>query len=140
MTQTTRTVQTTTLIVMKPTDFSLLEKEYKLLRYVLPDSFRRRLKNNSNIYGQMHNYLRDQLDYPYKTFKYDQLDNGITRWVVYVLYPRDIEPQSVTIPFLSDSRLPESKISFASLDLHLLLKLLHIMKHCCILTTTSLIF
>jgi hypothetical protein len=122
----TRTVQTTTLLVSRPVDFSLLEQKYKLVRYVLPDNFRYREHKDKSLYGKMHNALRDQLNCPYKTFKYDKLEKGITRWVVYALYPREAEVQSVTIPFLSEIPLSRSDIPFASLDLHVLLKLLHI--------------
>lgn len=122
----TRTVPTTTLIITKPTNLELLEKEYKLVRYVLPDNFRYKAKNNKTYYGQMHNALRDQLDYPYKAFKYDHLEKTSYKWVIYVIYPVSAPIKQVTIPFLDDRPLAVSEVPFATLDLHLLLKLLHI--------------
>ena len=119
-----RTVKTTTLIVEKPAGFTGLEATFKLIRYELPAELRWR--QNRNDYGQMHNSLRDQLDYPYKAFKYDRLDGGVPKWVVYVLYPRDADVQEIAIPFLKPGYLPWRAIAFSDLGLHLLLKLLHI--------------
>ena len=119
-----RTAQTTTLLVEKPALFDRLEEDFTLIRYVLPPALHWR--KNKNDYGQMHNSLRDQLDYPYRTFKYDRLDRGIPMWVVYVLYPRDETPKQLTIPFLGDSQLPFRPVSFAEVNFHLLLKLLQI--------------
>ena len=48
------------------------------------------------------------------------------KWVAYVLYPRGADPQRITIPFLTETPLPSREITFAQLNLHLLLKLLHI--------------
>src|SRR6266487_5197623 len=121
------TAQTTTLSVAKPSDIRPLAAAFKLIRYELPQDLYWRAKRNPTEYGHMHNCLRDQLDYPYKTFKYDRLDPGKTRWVVYVLYPHDVEPRPITIPFLTgEQALSQREISFADLDLHLLLKLLQI--------------
>ena len=74
MTRTTKmshTTQTTTLIVTRPADFSLLEARFRLMRYELPAVLYRR--KNKNDYGRMHNCLRDQLDYPYKVFTHDKM-------------------------------------------------------------------
>lgn len=126
----TRTAQTTTLIVTRPTDFSRLESRFKLVRYELPERFRGVAKSNKNAYGQMHNSLRDQIDFPYKTFKYDRLDGvNAYKWAIYVLYPRNEAAREITIPLLSDTPLRWSEIQFAdlaSLQFHLLLKLLQI--------------
>ncbi len=94
-----RTVKTTTLIVEKPVGFEGLEATFKLIRYELPAELRWR--QNRNDYGQMHNSLRDQLDYPYKAFKYDRLDGGVPKWVVYALYPRDVDVQEIASHFSS---------------------------------------
>src|SRR5258708_9623543 len=119
-----RTVKTTTLIVEKPTGFEGLKAKFKLIRYELPAELRWR--QNRNDYVQIHNSLRDHLDYPYKAFKYDQLDGDVPKWVVYVLYPRDADVQEIAIPFLKPGYLPWRAIAFSDLGLHLLLKLLHI--------------
>jgi hypothetical protein len=116
-------VQTTTLLITRPPDFHLLADRFKLIRYELPRHLR--FRRNKNDYGQMHNCLRDRLDYPYRTFKFDRLD-GELKWVVYVLYPLDSEPVPVTIPFLSDTPLPKREITFEQLEFHILLKLLQI--------------
>lgn len=125
-TKTSHTTQTTTLIVTLPADFSQLEASFRLIRYELPAAVLRR-RNNKNDYGRMHNCLRDQLNYPYRVFTHDKLDGKDTnKWVAYVLYPLGTDPQRITIPFLTDTPLPWRDITFAQLDLHLLLKLLHI--------------
>jgi hypothetical protein len=119
-----QTVQTTTLQVTKPLDFHLLEATFKLIRYELPPNLR--FRNNRNDYGQMHNCLRDRLNYAYRTFKFDRLDNNIPKWVVYALYPHEAPPQPITIPFLIEKPLPQKVIRFDQLDFHVLLKLLQI--------------
>lgn len=118
-----RIAQTTTLVVTPPTAYASLEARFKLLRYELPPKLR--WSKNPADYGRMQNSLRDQIAFPYKTFKYDRLD-GAPKWVVYVLAPRESQPQSLTLAFLSDAPLPWREIAFAQLDLHLLLKLLQI--------------
>jgi hypothetical protein len=119
-----QSVQTTTLQVTKPLDFHLLEANFKLIRYELPPSLL--FRKNKNDYGQMHNCLRDRLNYTYRTFKFDRLDGNIPKWVVYVLYPREATPQAITIPFLTEKPLPQKVIHFDQLDFHVLLKLLQI--------------
>ncbi|GCE20913.1 hypothetical protein [Dictyobacter kobayashii] len=123
-----RPTSTTTLIVTKPTDFSLLEAHYQLIRYILPKDLRYRAKHDKNTYGRMHNCLRDQLNCPYKTFMYDTID-GSQKWVVYALYSRPVKPGTlidVKLPFVSDIALEKREISFRELELHNLLKLLQI--------------
>jgi len=120
-----RTTPTTTLVVTKPADFSLLEANYKLIRYILPRDLRRRAKYNRNVYGQMHNCLRDQLDCPYKAFMYEQIGDT-KKWVVYALYLRQEEPADIKITFVSDIVLEKEEISFKSIKMHILLKLLQI--------------
>lgn len=119
------TTATTTLIVGTPVDVRHLEARYKLIRYELPKKLYWLADKNHHTYGQMHNSLRDQLDYPYKTFKYDQLD-GTKKWVVYALYPRHVDPVTLQLAFLSDEPLPTSEIALDQLDLQLLLQLLQI--------------
>lgn len=118
-----RTVRTTTFVVRQPVDYARLEEHFKLVRYELPE--RLRWSKNNNDYGQMHNSLRDQIDFPYKTYKYDRLD-GKPKWVVYVLYPHEATIQPITISFLSAAPLPFRQVSFADPELHILLKLLQI--------------
>jgi hypothetical protein len=121
----TRTTPTTTLIVSRPTDFSQLEAHYQLIRYELPRELRWVAKRDRNAFGRMHNILRDQLDCSYKTYTHDRLD-GVEKWVVYALYRRYETPATITLPFVSDAPLRQSKVPFDCLDLHLLLKLLQI--------------
>lgn len=118
-------VRTTTLQITKPQSFHLLEKDFQLIRYELPANLR--FRNNNIIYGQIHNCLRDRLNYTYRTFMFDRLDSNFYKWVVYVLYPRQVIPQAITIPFLTgDIPLPQGPITFEQLDFHVLLKLLQI--------------
>src|SRR5579884_4496651 len=121
----TSTTATTTLIIDTPVDVRHLEARYKLMRYELPKKLYRLADKNRHAYGQLHNSLRDQLDYPYKTYKYDQLD-GVRKWVVYILYPRHADPVTLQIAFLSDEPLPVSEIALDQLDLELLLQLLQV--------------
>ena len=120
-----RTTPTTTLVVTKLTDFSLLEANYKLIRYILPSDLRYRAKRNKNVYGQMHNCLRDQLNCPYKAFMYEQIGDT-KKWVVYALYLRQEEPADIKITFVSDIVLEKEEVPFERLKLHILLKLLQI--------------
>ncbi len=119
------TMPTTTLIVSTPIDVRRLEARYKLIRYELPQKLHRLTKRNRHAYGQMQNSLRDQLDGPYKTFKYDRLDEA-EKWVVYALYPRHAAPITLQMPFLSDAPLLASEIALDQLDAHLLLQLLQV--------------
>jgi hypothetical protein len=121
----TRTTPTTTLVVSSPTDFSRLEAHYRLIRYELPRELRWVAKRDRNAFGRMHNILRDQLDCPYKTYTHDRLDD-VEKWVVYALYRRNETPSTITLPFLSNTSLRQSEVSFDRLELHLLLKLLQI--------------
>ena len=121
-----RTAPTTTLRITKPKDYSSLQKAFQLIRYEIPQDLRWRLKNASYLYGQIHNLLRDQLDCPYKTYMYDQIDNGITKWVVYALYLPNATPAVLNMPLSSNSSLLPQEISFKQLPLHILLKLLQI--------------
>jgi hypothetical protein len=123
----TRTTPTTTLIVSRPTDFRALEARYKLVRYELPMDLQWMAKKNRTIYGQMHNSLRDQLDCPYKIFTHDRRDGAeVDKWVVYALYRHNETPTTINISFLPHAPVHASPITFDSLDLHLLLKLLQI--------------
>lgn len=119
----THTVRTTTVVMEQPQDYRSLDARFRLVRYVLPDTLRR--PNNPTNYGQMQNALRDQIDAPYKSFKYDRL-NGPLQWAVYVLFPPDGPLPDVVLPWLSAIPLPKQQITFAVVPLHLLLKLLHI--------------
>jgi hypothetical protein len=123
------TTPTTTLLINTPIDVRRLEARYKLIRYELPTKFYQLVKRSRHAYGQMHNKLRDQLNCPYKTFKYDRLD-GMQKWVVYALYPRHAMPVTLEMSFLSDIPLPASEIALDQLDPQLLLQLLQI-AHCC---------
>jgi hypothetical protein len=119
------TTPTTTLLINTPIDVRRLEARYRLMRYELPKKFYRLAERSRHAYGQMQNSLRDQLNCPYKTFKYDRLD-GTKKWVVYALYPRHATPAILQMDFLSDISLPASEIALDQLDSQLLLQLLQV--------------
>ena len=122
---TQQTVVTTTLEIERPQQYALLEERFRLVRYVLPDALRYR--QNRTDYGRLHNTIRDQIDYPYKSFQYDELDGKKNkRWVVYVLYPRMATVGEVTLNWFADTPLPWREVPFSDVPLHLLLKLLQI--------------
>lgn len=120
-----QTVETTTLEIEHPEHYALLEERFRLVRYVLPDALRYR--RNPTDFGRVHNTIRDQIDYPYKSFKYDELDGQKNkRWVVYVLYPRKAQVREVKLNWFADTPLPWREVLFSDVPLHLLLKLLQI--------------
>ncbi len=128
---TAQTVQTTTLLVSRPADFPLLDASFTLVRYVFPPFLRsksedeRNKTSRANLYAQVHNSLRSQLDYPYRTFMYDRID-GPPRWVVYVLAPRGEVPKTLRLGFQPGPPLEPQPISFSAIEFHVLLKLLQI--------------
>ena len=81
--------------------------------------------SRANLYAQVHNSLRSQLDYPYRTFMYDRID-GPPRWVVYVLAPRGEVPKTLRLGFQPGPPLEPQPISFSAIEFHVLLKLLQI--------------
>ncbi len=120
-----QTVETTTLVIEHPQHYALLEERFRLVRYVLPDALRYR--RNPTDFGRVHNTIRDQIDYPYKSFRYDELDGKKNKkWVVYVLYPRKAPVGEVRLSWFSDTPLPWREVPFSDVPLHLLLKLLQI--------------
>ena len=121
-----RTVPTTTLIVVKPTNYSALDEAFQLVRYELPKELRWKVKNAPSLYGQMHNALRDQLNCPYRTYMYDKIDANVVKWVVYAVYLPHVTPVTLKFPFSSSGPLSPKKIAFQQLPLHILLKLLQI--------------
>lgn len=120
-----QTVETTTLVIEHPRRYALLEERFRLVRYVLPDALRYR--RNPTDFGRLHNTIRDQIDHPYKSFQYDELDGKKNKkWVVYVLYPRKAPVGDVTLGWLADTPLPWREVPVGDVPLHLLLKLLQI--------------
>lgn len=119
MSSKTRTLNTTTLIVEKPQDYSKLENKYKLVRYLVSPDFH----SKPNKYQRLHVELKAQLRVPYRHYYYDTLD-GPPNVVVYALYPIDEEPIDVVLMFISDEQLEKRAISFADLRLDNLIKLL----------------
>ena len=110
---TQQTVVTTTLEIERPQQYALLEERFRLVRYVLPDALRYR--QNRTDYGRLHNTIRDQIDYPYKSFQYDELDGKKNkRWVVYVLYPRMATVGEVTLNWFADTPFPGGKYRLAT--------------------------
>jgi len=126
-----QTVQTTTLLVSRPTDFPQLEANYTLVRYVLPAALRskgqdeRHKGSRANMYAQVHNSLRGQLDYPYKTYMFDRID-GPYRWAVYALVLRSEEPKALRLGFHPGPPIAPQPIPFTKIEFHVLLKLLQI--------------
>ncbi len=120
-----QTVTTTTLMIDQPQNYDLLEEQYWLVRYVIPDPLRYR--KNPTDFGRVYNTIRDQIDYPYKSFQHDELDGKKNKkWAVYILYPREAPVRDLTLPWFQDTPLPRRDIHFSDLPLHVLLKLLQI--------------
>jgi hypothetical protein len=113
-------MNTTTLIVDKPNDYSILEAQYQLIRYLVPSS---EFYSQQDNYQKLHVELKSQLKVPYRHYYYDTLD-GPPNVVVYALYPIDEEPIDVVLTFISDEQLEKRAISFADLRLDNLIKLL----------------
>lgn len=124
----TRMTPTTTLLITKPTDFAILEAAYQLVRYELPDDLRwkfRSAKNPSDMWARMQNSFQVQIRFPYRVFTHDKLNEGAYhKWVIYVLTPRHIPPQTITLPFGSDEALPCKAMAFTNLAFHMVIKLL----------------
>ncbi|GHO65583.1 hypothetical protein KSC_044750 [Ktedonobacter sp. SOSP1-52] len=125
-----RTTTTTTLLITKPTDFTLLEAKYQLLRYELPDDLRWKFKNAkkpSEMWASMQNSLQAQINSPYRVFTHDRLDGrAYHKWVIYVLAPRHTSPQPITLPLWSNGALPYKPIKFTNLAFHMVIKLLQV--------------
>lgn len=118
-------VTTTTLVVECPPDYAILEARYRLVRYVIPDQVRSR--KNPTDFGRVYNTLRDQIDFPYKSFMHDQLDGPkYYRWAFYVLYPREEPVKEVSLPWFPNAPVTWREIRFGDLPFHVLLKLLQI--------------
>ena len=117
------TAKTTTLVVDRPQNYALLEARFRLVRYLIPDALRHR--GNPTDFGHVHNTVRDQLDYPYRSFQHDKLDGAKNeKWAIYVLYPREAEISELVLSWFRDEPLPRREIAFSDLPLHVLLKLL----------------
>lgn len=117
------TTKTTTLVVEQPQDYALLEERFRLVRYLIPNALRYR---NANDFGRIHNTIRDQLDYPYRSFQHDKLDGEKNeKWAIYVLYPREEKVGELVLNWYQPGTpLPRREIAFSDLPLHVLLKLL----------------
>jgi hypothetical protein len=119
------TVTTTTLVIDQPQSYDILEARYRLVRYVIPDQLLYRKVRTD--FGRVYNTIRDQIDYPYKSFQHDELDGKRNKkWVVYILYPREAPVRDLLLPWFQDTPLPRRDIHFSDLPLHVLLKLLQI--------------
>lgn len=116
----TANVRTTTISVTKPVNFGRLESEFKLVRYVVPD--RLRTSTSGKTFERIHAQLKEQLDYPYKSYKYDKVD-GPERWAIYVLYPNSADPLIVKA---DDVPMDRQVVGFDTPEFHLLLKLLQV--------------
>ncbi|MBE7512427.1 MAG: hypothetical protein HS103_06390 [Anaerolineales bacterium] len=103
----------------KPDAFTVLDSEFKLVRYVIPDRLNKR---DWKTFQRIHAQLKEQLDFPYKSYQYDKLD-GSERWAVYVLYPKSVTPIVLTV---ENTEMDSRTVSFGEPELHLLLKLLQV--------------
>lgn len=118
------TARTTTIRIAPPLDFKRLEERYQLVRYVLPEPML--YSKDSNKYSRLHNLLKEQIDAPYRSFTYDNLD-GARRWAVYVLYPRQKEnAEGFPVIQFEGSNLPSREVKFNEPKLHVLIKLLQV--------------
>lgn len=117
------TVLTTTLLVERPQDYANLEQRFQIVRYTIPD--RLLYRKNPTDFGRVHNSIRDQIDYPYKSFQHDTLD-GHKKWALYVLYPCEAPVNEVVLNWFEDTPLPHRVLAFSDLPMHILLKLLQI--------------
>ncbi len=122
---TSREVATTRLRIERPTDFTLVEREYQLVRYTLPDELFYSAHNSSQVFGRVQNALRDQLSCAYKSYQYDTLD-GPRRWAVYALYPRNVEPEAVVLSWPKSVTLPHRSIACGEAPFHIQVKLFQI--------------
>jgi hypothetical protein len=118
-----QTVPTTTLVVERPANYTLLEEKFRLVRYVIPDTLLYR--KNPTDFGRVHNTLRKDINYPYKSFTYDRFE-GPRKWAVYVLYPREAKISELTFPWFNNTPLTWQEVAFSQVLLHLLVKLLQI--------------
>lgn len=117
------TAKTTTLVIEHPQDYALLEERFRLVRYLIPKALR---SQNAADFGRVHNAIRDQIEFPYRSFQYDTLDGVLNKqWAVYVLYPREAEVSELVLTwYRPNTPLPRREIAFSDLPLHVLLKLL----------------
>lgn len=120
-----RTITTTTLVFEQPLDYSQIEKQYRIERYIIPNNLQ--YNQNPKTYGRVHNAFRDQINYPYRSYMHDKIDGEKNKkWVFYVLYPKDVEAVEVSLPWAQDTPLSKKGIAFKDLPLHMFLKLLQI--------------
>ncbi|HLG75462.1 MAG TPA: hypothetical protein VFA09_19870 [Ktedonobacteraceae bacterium] len=117
------TAKTTTLVIERPQNYALLEERFRLVRYLIPKALR---SQNAADFGRVHNAIRDQIKFPYRSFQYDTLDGALNKqWAVYVLYPREAEVSELVLTWYQPrTPLPRREIAFSDLPLHVLLKLL----------------
>ncbi len=123
-----RTFSTTTIVIDPITDYSLLEKKFRLIRYLIPGNLKFVYKKNLSIlFGRIHNAFRDQVGAPYRSYTFDKLDgdNNI-QWAFYVMYPRQDEIFPVSLPWYQNEELKRREIRFHEPPRHVLIKLLQI--------------
>lgn len=115
------TFATSTFYITKPESYEQLEQQYTLIRYLIPPAFSE--KSKKERYKLLHIELRGQLSVPYRTYDYDELD-GAYRHVIYALYPKNTDPTSITLSFLSNEVLTYTSIGFHQISTFNLIKLL----------------
>lgn len=121
-----KVMRTTTLEIEKPLDFTILEREFRLVYYCLPASYVKAPKR-SRKYEKLHVQLKNQLHQPYKTFDYALLEEG-TIPVVYVLYRRNekeyLDEKPIELTWSSRDKMQPIDIGFDRIPFHILIKLL----------------
>lgn len=124
-----QTATTTTLVVGKIQNYTPLEQHFHVVRYVLPDRLRN--EKNATYFGRVHNTLREYLNYPYQSYKHDPFD-GVheKKWAVYVLYPKEVTPVNLVLPWFGKEPLPFQEIAFPYVPIPMLIKLLQIRFFC----------
>lgn len=133
MTQTNRvpkemTVKTTAIEVYPPSDFTVLEQQYRLVKYVLPRMLV--FSTDDNKYPKMHVEIKEHLNMPYRIFTHDTV-GGSKRWSLFALFP--VKPDEngeadLNLPELNYAGEPlnANVISFSEPPLHILVKLLQV--------------
>ena len=118
-----RTMRTSSIQVKVPDDYKFLDSEFKLIRYVVP----KRLKETSD-FRRIYADVRDLVSHPHLVFSHDEVD-GDEVDAVYVLYPHDDKPKTITFSGVDDGGdMQPDPLDFGTLvdgcGFHVLIKLM----------------
>ncbi len=122
------TAKTTAIELYPPSDFTVLESQYRLVKYVLPRMLV--FTKDDNKYAKMHVEIKEHLNVPYRVFTYDRV-NGSRRWSLFALFPVKSNENGETdldLPELTYAGEPlkAKVISFSEPPLHVLVKILQV--------------